>query len=184
MKQLSNELIELFQLYRPKLNTWLQTVYGIGHKIEAANGAVGYYTGKHGFEMTANNILEPTSFSVKRGEFTFAISDTNGIAAYIYLTGNATYYSGIDDMATVSYPLQLTLVGDAENIEDYANALAFFLSRNISIDNVMLNHNKSENLQNAANKSRRTRNTATGVANISFTFTIQQGADCLTLNNC
>ncbi len=184
MKQLSDELIELFQSYQPKLNTWLQTVCGIGHKIESSNGTVGYYTDRHGFELIANHASDATNYTVKRGVSTFAVSDTNGVSAYIYLAGNAVYQSAFDDVATIAYPLQLTLVGDAENIGDYASALAFFLNRNVAIDNVTVNYDKLKNLETAVKMSRRTRNTATGVANISFTFTIQQSANCLILTNC
>ena len=184
MKLLSEELINIFQSHPPPMNTWLQTVYGVGHKIESANGSIGYYTGKHGFELSANDATALTPYTVTQGEQTFSVSDTNGVAAYIYLTGSATYTSQFDEVATISYPLTLTLVGDAENIEDYANALAFILNRNIAVEGVSLNHNKSENIQTSAKTSRRTRNTATGVANISFTLTVQQGHDCLIITNC
>ncbi|MCS7028134.1 MAG: hypothetical protein NZ519_05155 [Bacteroidia bacterium] len=165
------------------MNRWLQTVYGVGHVIQSSNGSIGYYTGKYGFKLTANT-TGGLPYEVKRGQQTFSVSDTDGVAAYIYLSGNANYTTSVDQIATVSYPLTLTLVGDAANIEDYANAIAFVLTRSTAIDSVTLNHNKIENLQSAAKSTRRTRNTATGVANIGFTMTIHQGADCLILVNC
>ena len=184
MKQLSDLLIDIFQTYRPTTNTWLQYIVGVGHKIESSNGSIGYYTSGNGFELTTNNSTTYPYYDVTRGQSTFAISDTNGTSAYIYLSGNATYNIQYDEVAAISYPLTATLVGDADNIEEYASALAFILSTNNHIEGVSLNLNKPENLQASAKASRRTRNTATGVANISFTAIVQQGKECTVINNC
>ena len=184
MKILSDLLIDIFQTYYPTTNTWLQSIAGIGHKIESSNGSIGYYTSRNGFQLTTNNSTTPPYYDVARGQHTFAIADTNGTAAYIYLSGNATYNIPHDDVAAISYPLTATLVGDADNIEEYASALAFILSINHHIESVSLNLNKLENLQSAAKTSRRTRNTATGVANISFTAIVQQGKECTIIGNC
>jgi hypothetical protein len=184
MKTLSDLLIDIFQTYHPTTNTWLQYITGIGHKIESSNGSIGYYTSRNGFQLTTNNSATPPYYDVVRGQHTFAIADTNGTAAYIYLSGNATYNIPHDEVAAVSYPLTATLVGDADNIEEYASALAFILSTNHHIESVSLNLNKPENLQSAAKSSRRTRNTATGVANISFTVIVHQGKECTIIGNC
>lgn len=180
MKQITDELIDLFLYSRSNIAAWLQIVVGIGHKIESEKGAIGYYTGKYGFWLESDG----NQYNIQRGEQTFAVADNNGVAAYIYLTGNITYQALVDEIVTTTYPLTITLIGDATNIEQYANALAFALQKNIAVDNVSLNHNKPENLLQAAKTSRRTRNTSTGVANIAFTFTIQQGDDCLIIDNC
>jgi hypothetical protein len=184
MKQLSDELIDIFQTHRPTTNTWLQTVYGVGHKIETSSGAIGYYTGQHGFELTTNNGIVAPFYDVARGAQTFSVSDTNGTAAYIVMAGNASYDVSSDDVATIRYPLLLTLVGDADKIEDYAAAMAFILARVKSVSGVNLNHNKNENIQQSAKSNRKSRNTATGVANINFTMTVLQGRDCLVIDNC
>lgn len=184
MKQLSDLIIDIFQFYRPATNTWLQTITGIGHKIESANGSIGYYTGGDGFELSANTATASPFYDVSRGEMQFSVADNNGVSAYIYLSGQIGYQMPFDDTANITYPLTLTLIGDAENIEKYAAALAFILSSQRDISNVILNHNKPENLQTAAKTSRRTRNTASGVANISFTATVQQGKECTVIGNC
>lgn len=179
MKQISEELVEFILNHRPNFASWLQTVVGIGHKIEGEKGAVGFYTGENGFLLESDGV----QYTVYRGLQTFSVSDADGVAAYLYLAGNISFRN-MPSAAEITYPLTMTVIGASERIEAYAHALAYALTRHLAVEQVSLNHDKTANLNAAAKSNRKTRNTAAGVANISFYFTVQQGDDCLPLEAC
>jgi hypothetical protein len=189
MIQLAKELISLFQYnnnHSRSPYTWLETIIGIGHKTESANGSIGYYTGGSGFMLKAQNTNTAPYYSEDPFiDNEFAITDTHGVAAFIAITGTVQYsLSRSDAFVRVIYPLMLTLITDIKNVEQQANALAFLLSSNTLTTNVSVNFDKVQNLEETAKRGRKTRNTSKGVANISFTAQIMQGADCTIITNC